>query len=195
MLWNSSIDRITSVPAYFNIYYNADNLCLHPHVFTKMSTQPTNTQPSTPPLDPPPPHTHRYLSRDERLQVQTLALAGHTHRFIANLLGMTERQVGYAIASDQVTPQRRSGRPRTLTNAQVDELEAFVRSSRRTRQMSYLALATGLFEAWGVSQHIIRRALQRRGYTRRVARAKPLLIEDTRGLRLEWAQLHVNWEP
>jgi hypothetical protein len=127
--------------------------------------------------------------------VQTLAVAGHTHRFIANLLWITERQVGYAIASEHVTPQRRNGRPRTLTSAQIDELEAFVRSSRRTRQISYLALATGPFKAYGVLQHVIQRALQRRGYTRWLACAKPPLTEDTRDLRLGWAELHVNWEP
>jgi transposase len=124
-----------------------------------MSTEPGSTQPSTPPH-------HRYLSRDERLQVQTLRLAGHTHRFIANLLGITERQVSYAIASEQVTPKRRDGRPRTLTKAQIDELEAYVRSSRYTRQISYYQLANGPFKAWGVTEHVIRRALQRRGYVR-----------------------------
>ena len=127
--------------------------------------------------------------------MQTLRLAGHTYRFIANLLGITERQVGYALASEQVTPRRREGRPQTLTEAQVDELEAYVRLSRSTRQMSYFQLAHGPFEAWGVSQHVIRRALQRRGYTRRLALAKPPLTQDCMDLRLEWAKLHINWEP
>ncbi|KAF2260712.1 hypothetical protein CC78DRAFT_536196 [Lojkania enalia] len=74
-----------------------------------------------------------HLTRDERLQCQTLRLAGHTHKYIANLLNLTERQVGYVIASEQVTPKKRPGRPRILTDAQVDELEEYVQSSRATR--------------------------------------------------------------
>jgi transposase len=61
--------------------------------------------------------------------------------------------------------------------------------------MSYYQLANGPFEAWGVTEHVIRRALQRRGYARRVAQAKPPLTCDIKDLRLEWAQQHVNWEP
>jgi len=157
-----------------------------------MSCHTESTQQLPPPSTPP---HHRYLSRDERLQCQTLALAGHTHKFIAGLLGVTERQVGYAIASEQVTPAHRSGRPRALTDAQIDELEDYVRSSRATRQISYLRLATDPFAHWGVSEHVIRRALERRGYTRRIARAKPPLTERTMAIRLQWALEHVNWEP
>lgn len=114
---------------------------------------------------PPHPH-HRYLSRYVRLQVQTLAMAGQTHWFIPELLKITERQVSYAIASEKVTPKDCSGRPRTLSDAQLDELETFIRSSRQTRQISYLTLATGPFEAWGILEHVIRRALQQKDYTR-----------------------------
>jgi hypothetical protein len=39
---------------------------------------------------------HKYLNRDQRLQIQTLRLAGHTYAFIASLLNFTERQVAYA---------------------------------------------------------------------------------------------------
>lgn len=96
----------------------------------------TPTQPTQQPSTPPPPSTptyprRQYLSRDERLQVQTLALAGHTHKSIATLLKITERQVSYAIASEKVTPEHHSGRPRTLSDAQLDELETFIRSSSR----------------------------------------------------------------
>jgi hypothetical protein len=54
--------------------------------------------------------------RNERLQVQTLRLAGHTQKFTA------ERQVSYPIAHDCVTPELRKGHPATLGQAQVDEL-------------------------------------------------------------------------
>ena len=57
------------------------------------------------------PPRHRYLTRDERLQCQTLRLAGHKQEFIADLLGFTRRQVGYALASKRVTLKKRKGRP------------------------------------------------------------------------------------
>ncbi|KAF1942871.1 hypothetical protein EJ02DRAFT_453968 [Clathrospora elynae] len=55
--------------------------------------------------EPPSTPRHRYLTRDERLQVQTLSQAGHTQVWIADHLRILRRQVGYAIASYQVTPK------------------------------------------------------------------------------------------
>jgi hypothetical protein len=51
--------------------------------------------PSTPTL---------HLSRDQRLQVQTLRLAGQTYTQIADLLSITYRQVAYSATSKRVTP-------------------------------------------------------------------------------------------
>ena len=105
--------------------------------------------------EPPSTPRNRYLTRDERLQVQTLARAGHTQVWIADHLRLSRRQVGYAIASDQVTPKHRSGRPPVLSSDQVDELVSYIQQSRATRQMSYLALASGPFHHWGVSEYTI----------------------------------------
>lgn len=59
--------------------------------------------------------------------------------------------------------------------------------------MSYRQLTNGPFDAWGVTEHAIRRILQRRGYARRVALAKLPLTQDVKDLRLEWAEEHVDW--
>jgi hypothetical protein len=131
-----------------------------------------SNEPST-----PPPHnraTHRYITRDECLQVHTLHLAGHTQSFIANFLEIFKHQVSYALARKSFTPKKRSGRPPRLSRAQVDELEAYVTSSDAARSMSYLRLAQGPCSHWVVNQYTLRSALRSREYSRRVARAKPL---------------------
>ncbi|KAK7184752.1 uncharacterized protein CC84DRAFT_1168678 [Paraphaeosphaeria sporulosa] len=117
--------------------------------------------------EPPSTPRHRYLSRDERIAARALRQAGHTYTFIANQLSCTERQVAYAITRDCVTPKKRSGRPPRLSDAQVDQLEAFIRSSNSNRQLSYLQLAQGPFQHWNVGEYTIRSALRRRGYALR----------------------------
>ncbi|KAF2187636.1 hypothetical protein K469DRAFT_103237 [Zopfia rhizophila CBS 207.26] len=119
-------------------------------------------------MEPSTPHT-KHLTRDECLQVQTLHLAGHPIRSIAALLNFTQRQVQYAAASQRVTPKKRSGRPQTLTSAQIDEIE----------------LASGPFSQFHVSSYAIRHALRQRGYSRCVALAKPPLSPANRQKRLQ----------
>lgn len=131
-------------------------------------------------MTPPSTPRHRYLSRDERLQARTLRDAGHPYRFIASFLSCTERQVGLAVNSYRVTPKKRKGRPQLLSEAQIDQLVAFITSSREGRQASFLHLAKVAFPQWEVGEDTIRRALRAKGYFRRIARAKPPLSDANR---------------
>jgi hypothetical protein len=119
---------------------------------------------------------YRYLSRDERLRVQTLRDIGWKLPEIQRRLGITWRQAQYA-CSHRLTPQKRSGRPPILEEEQVNEIEVFVISSKTNRLMSYHRLAM-VFQPIVGSQAPaggIRGALERRGYKRYVARQKPPL--------------------
>ena len=97
---------------------------------------------------------------------------------------MTIIQVGKTIQSRGAPPRSFSERPPSLSPAQVDELEAFVCSLPETRQMSYLELSMN-FPEWNMGQDAIGNALRRRGYSRHIARQKPLLSDEKVALRLE----------
>jgi transposase len=144
-------------------------------------------------LPPATPRRSHFISRDNRLRVQTLAQAGVPYARIAAQVGVTERQIGYSVRAP-TTPQKRAGRPRILSKSQVQELILFVRQSRATRQMSWLALAQHFNETkgWNVTEYPIRYALREVGYTRRVALAKPPLSKENKQIRLQWAQDHVT---
>jgi hypothetical protein len=59
--------------------------------------------------------------------------------------------------------------------------------------MSYLALASGPFQNWDVSEYTIRYALQNQGFTRHIALAKPPLPEANNSACLRWVVAHVGW--
>ena len=75
----------------------------------------------------------------------------------------------------------------------TQELVQYICQNRITRQMSYLALATGPFEHWQVGQYAIKHALQKEGFTRAIARAKPPLSPTNVQNRLNWALEHKDW--
>ena len=80
------------------------------------------------------------------------------------------RQIEYAL-KHRATPKKSSGRPQLPTHAHVEELVEFVCASRKNGRMSHKQLAFTL--EFNVTEDIIRRALDREGFHRRLAMRKP----------------------
>jgi hypothetical protein len=102
--------------------------------------------------------------------------------FLYNII-ITVRQVSHVYITDHPTPQKRSGRPPLLWPERVQILIDFVRSSRVTRQMTYLALSL-YFRAWDCTEYVIRGALRRARFKRYVARSKCKLSVKNKADRL-----------
>ncbi|KAI1004296.1 hypothetical protein K3495_g3914 [Podosphaera aphanis] len=143
-------------------------------------------------ITPPVSRRAPYLARDQRLQILTLHRAGLSNREIADQLEVTILQVRNMVRSGRAYPQPRTERSQLLSSAQVDELEAFVCSSRQTRQMSLLELALHS-RRWSAGEHAIRNALRKRGDERRIPRSSLPLSENHRAVRIWWSEQHLNW--
>ncbi|KAF1983013.1 hypothetical protein K402DRAFT_339184, partial [Aulographum hederae CBS 113979] len=93
-------------------------------------------------MDPPTPkRKSKHLSRDQRLQIQSLYKAGLELKQIHDHLGFSYRQIWHTCHASRPTPKKRSGRPLTLSDEQVDEIEIFIISKRSHRLLSYEKLA------------------------------------------------------
>lgn len=88
-------------------------------------------------------------------------------------------------------PFKNEGRIPKLTPTQVDELEEFICSSRKTKRMPYLeqTLTFPSLEFWRNSSW---NALESRGHSRCIARRKPPISEKTRSILKSWAEVHRN---
>jgi transposase len=130
------------------------------------------------------PHTpkRKRLTRDQRRDILLLRSLGKTYSEIATYLSVSEGAVQYTYNIHKATPKKdRRGRPSKLSKEDVDNLVAYIRRSQDTRRMTYKELG----EVFGVHKDYIKRALRRRGYYRRVALRKPLILEKNRRLRLK----------
>lgn len=132
------------------------------------------------------------LSRDERIEIQTLREFGHkTYLEISKDVKCTLRQVQYAL-NHRLTPQKHHcGRHLLLKDPEIDGLVDFICASKKNRRMPWREVA----QIWGVSEAAITNALKSRGFSRRVARRKPPISEENRLLRLAWAMQHLDWTP
>ncbi|KAL1867162.1 hypothetical protein VTK73DRAFT_4295 [Phialemonium thermophilum] len=137
----------------------------------------------------------KQLTQEQRQRVRTLFFdAKLTKAHIQSITGYTPHQIRYAIRSENTMPGSRTGRPRSMSPLQEEELIKYVCASKDHRRMSFLQLSTtvldGAFSIWA-----IKNALYRYGFRRRVARVRYGITEEVRKLRLDWAREHVEWTP
>jgi sulfur carrier protein ThiS len=95
-------------------------------------------------------------TRDQRLRVQTLREAGFTYEQIYKQLGLTLRQVQYAV-NNPVIPKKRKGRPSILTSDEVELIITWVCQSKAHRRAPWAKIPTYL--ELDVSFYAVRNAL------------------------------------
>ncbi len=139
---------------------------------------------------PTTPTKQKELTRDLRLQAQTLRSIGWNYSKIAEFMKITLRQVQYACSVRPTPQQHLRGRKSTIDADFLQFLVEFVCASAENRQMPYKVIPWKL--GWDVSEDAIRLALKKEGFSRRIARRKPSISEKNRLLRLAWAHEHLN---
>jgi len=151
-------------------------------------------RPTLAPITPNVSQPFTRLTRDQRLQIQTLHEAGHLNAVIHRLFGFSKKAIQYAL-KHRLTPQhKRAGKRPRITTAEGDRLEAFIRASKRNRRLTYKQLYAEVFpNRPDLGPTAVRNYLSRRGYRRRVALRKPILSQANRQARLAWAWDHLYW--
>ncbi|KAI0999100.1 hypothetical protein K3495_g9095 [Podosphaera aphanis] len=89
-------------------------------------------------------HAHsraKKLTKEQRVEMKTLAQEGYSYQKIARRLQVTYHQARYTANAVYFSPENSTGRPLVLSSKQVDEIEAFVKSSPEHRQLTYFELA------------------------------------------------------
>ncbi|UKZ91799.1 uncharacterized protein TrAFT101_006768 [Trichoderma asperellum] len=112
-------------------------------------------------------------TRDQRRDAQLMRRLGYTHAAISAELNLSLSQVQYALSHTE-TPITRPGRPSKLTEAQVQELKAFMEASKENELMPFGKIPQAL--GWDVGEYCIRHTLRKLGYKRPAGgRRKPLV--------------------
>lgn len=112
-------------------------------------------------------------TRDQRRDAQLMRRLGYTHAAISAELNLSLGQVQYALSHTE-TPITRPGRPSKLTEAQVQELKAFMEASKENERMPFGKIPQAL--GWDVGEYCIRHTLRKLGYKRPAGgRRKPLV--------------------
>ncbi|KAL7923783.1 hypothetical protein ACQKWADRAFT_289290 [Trichoderma austrokoningii] len=102
-------------------------------------------------------------TRDQRRDAQLMRRLGYTHTAISKELNLSLSQVQYALSHTE-TPITRPGRPSKLTEAQVEELKAFMEASKENALMPFGKIPQAL--GWDVGEYCIRHTLRKLGYRR-----------------------------
>ncbi|PNP43952.1 hypothetical protein TGAMA5MH_04237 [Trichoderma gamsii] len=102
-------------------------------------------------------------TRDQRRDAQLMRRLGYTHAAISAELNLSLSQVQYALSHTD-TPIIRPGRPSKLTEAQVQELKAFMEASKENELMPFGKIPQAL--GWDVGEYCIRHTLRKLGYRR-----------------------------
>ncbi|KAM0483759.1 hypothetical protein ACHAPX_002255 [Trichoderma viride] len=102
-------------------------------------------------------------TRDQRRDAQLMRRLGYTHAAISAELSLSLSQVQYALSHTE-TPITRPGRPSKLTEAQVQELRAFMEASKENELMPFGKIPQAL--GWDVGEYCIRHTLRKLGYRR-----------------------------
>ncbi|PTB65674.1 hypothetical protein BBK36DRAFT_1092939, partial [Trichoderma citrinoviride] len=109
----------------------------------------------------PEPSRRPDTTRDQRRDAQLMRRLGYTQSAISRELGLSLGQVQYALSHAE-TPITRPGRPSKLSEAQVEELKAFMAASPANERMPYGKIPQAL--GWDVGEYCIRHALRKLGY-------------------------------
>lgn len=136
------------------------------------------------------------LTRDDRIAVQALLDAGHTHARIAAQLSITIDQVRYVKKAARLTPQhKKAGRKSKISDSKLDEIFKFLKTSYKTRRLNPTQVCNQFFPDGSVHPKTLRLALRRRGLHRRIALRKPKLTEKHKEARLQFALDHIDSPP
>ncbi len=134
---------------------------------------------------------NKHATRDERLQVHTLAGMHMAVKDIAAKMSFTPERV-YYILKCPISPRKRKGRPPIFDQEKRQRLVEFVVQSPENRQMAYFELPPHV--SLHACERTIRKALGTEGYHRRVARRKPYLSAANRAKRLFFAESYKEWD-
>jgi transposase len=108
---------------------------------------------------------------------------------LAKFLGFNRRTLQRFEKRMESEPALRTGRPRLLSEEEVDRVVEFVTADAQRRRMSLRKVG----QHFNCSASTIRRVLAARGLKRYVAVCKPPLDPETRANRVLWAIEHVDW--
>ena len=130
-------------------------------------------------------------TRDDRLRVHTYHDAGLDYKHIIDKTGLSKDQVYYAL-NHQITPQRKKrGRNPVLDEEHQQQLVQWASLNKENRRIPWVQIPAIL--CWDCSVDAIAAAFRRQGYSRFLARRKPVLTERQKALRLQWALEHQYW--